>query len=318
MLLSIIIVSWNAKEYLFKCLNSLIPEIVSYQSEIIIVDNASTDGSPELVRDCFPNVKLICNERNLGFAKANNIGIRESTGEYVCLVNSDIMILRNCFDSMIGFMDKHPQIGMIGPKTLNPDGTLQPSCFSFPTFWNSLCRALALDSVFPKTEVFGRRLMTFWAHDSIRSVDALNGCFLMVRREALNQVGLLDEGFFVYGEDIDWCKRFRDAEWDVVFFPKAKAIHYGGASSSNAPIRFYLEMHRADMQYWRKHHGQLGEIGFLLITWVHHIVRIVGMGTIYLIRSSKRKQVLPKIKRSVACIYWLFHASNQSRIAKDV
>jgi GT2 family glycosyltransferase len=305
-ILSIVIVSWNAQDYLLRCLKLIMAETSDFEVEIIVVDNASTDGTPELIREFFPQVKLICNGKNLGFAKANNIAIKESTGEYICLVNSDILVGKDCFKKLLEFMEENPRMGMIGPRTVNPDGTLQRSCFSFPSAWNNFCRALALDSLFPKSPLFGRRLMTFWPHDTVRGVDALNGCFLMVRREALNEVGLLDETFFIYGEDIDWCKRFREAGWDVVFFPGAEAIHYGGASSSNAPIRFYIEMHRADMQYWEKHHGRFGKTYFLIITWLHQMIRMGGMTALYITRPARKTEALYKIKRSASCIRWLF------------
>lgn len=211
--LSFIVVSWNAKEILSKCLQSLTRETSHLYSEIIVVDNASTDGSPELVREQFPHVKLICNDANLGFAKANNIGIKQSTGRYLFLVNSDVIILEGCIDSMCTYMDQHLGIGVLGPKILSPDGMVQRSTMEFPTLWNCFCRALALDSIFRSSKLFGGQLMTYWSHDTIRNVEVINGCLWMVRREALRKVGLLDEDFFFCGEDIDWCKRFVDAGW---------------------------------------------------------------------------------------------------------
>lgn len=315
--LSIIIVNWNAKEFLMECLGSLSEEISNPNFEVIVVDNASTDGSPELLQARFPNVKLIRNDSNLGFAKANNIGISQSKGKYVCLINSDIIVLRDCLRYMINFMDKHNEIAVLGPKIHNPDRTLQRSCKSFPTLWNVFCRALALDTFMPRSRLFGGRLMTYWAHNSIRSVEVISGCFLMVRREALNKVGLLDERFFFYGEDIDWCKRFREAGWDVVFFPDAEAIHYGGASSSRASIRFYIELQRAALQYWKKHHSRLAQSSYLFITWLHQAFRIVGQTIVYIIRPSKRRRVLPKIKRSVACIAWLNNIDAEQLYQED-
>lgn len=304
---SIIIVSWNAKKYLAECLQSISEETANHHSEIIVVDNASTDGSPEYVRKRFPNIKLICNDANVGFAKANNIGIRQSTGKYKFLINSDVIVLKGCFDKMLEYMDQHSETGMLGPRILNPDGTLQPSCMGFPNLWNNFCRAFALDSFFPKSRLFGGRLMAFSPHDTICGAEVLNGCFWMVRQEALDQVGLLDENFFIYGEDNDWCKRFGDAGWKVVFFPGAEAIHYGGASSSNAPVRFYIEMHRANLQYYKKHHNRLSLIGFILITWVHQLARVFGQAILYIINPSKKIQAAFKIKNSVACIRWLFN-----------
>jgi GT2 family glycosyltransferase len=277
------------------------------QAEIIVVDNDSKDGSQAIVKEYFPAVRLVCNGENIGFAKANNIGIKESTGKYVCLVNSDVEVQKNCLKEMIGFMGENQRIGVLGPKTYNSDGSLQRSCFGFPNAWNTFCRALALDSIFPRAKVFGGRLMKFWDHDYIRSVDILNGCFLMVKREIFKKVGLLDEDFFFYGEDMDWCKRIRNSGWDIVFFPKAEIIHYGGASSSNSPVRFYVEMYRADYQYWKKHNGRFAGVDFIALAWVHMLFRIIGMSAVYLLKPDKRKEAVYKIRRSVACLQWLLN-----------
>jgi hypothetical protein len=303
--LSVIIVSWNAKDYLVTCLHSLISELKEVDTEIIVVDNFSSDGSSDIVEKIFPAVKLIRNDKNLGFAKANNIGIKVSSGDYVCLMNSDIVVKKNCIHLLLEYMDSNANVGVVGPRTLNADGTLQRSCFSLPTVWNSLCRVFALDTLFPKTHIFGSRLMTYWAHDEVRSVEAMNGCFLFVRREALNEVGVLDEGFFIYGEDLDWCKRFGDSGWGVVFYPQAEVVHYGGASSSNAPIRFYLEMNKADLQYWRKHKGLVGEMVYFVILFLHHALRVLGYAPLSLIKSPSRAPRFFKLKRSVECLRWL-------------
>ena len=228
---SIVIVSWNAKKYLTQCIESIDKQIEKIKAEVIVVDNNSNDGSADAVEMKFPRVKIIrCNE-NYGFAKANNIGIGISRGDFICLINSDVLLRQGCVSRLLEYMESHADIGILGPRTLNADGTLQKSCFSLPSIWNSLCRVSALDSVFPWSRIFGRRLMTYWAHNEIRNVEALNGCFLLVRRTALEEVGLLDELFFMYGEDLDWCKRFGDCGWGVVYFPEAEAVHFGGASS---------------------------------------------------------------------------------------
>jgi GT2 family glycosyltransferase len=304
MQLSIIIVSWNAKRYLRECLNS-IKAFGNVGYEIIVVDNGSNDGSQGMVKDLFPEVKLICNAQNYGFAKANNIGIKESAGRYICLINSDVEVYENCLQRMIEYMDDNIGIGVLGPKTYNADGSLQRSCFEFPRPWNMFCRALALDTMFPKIKIFSGRLMTYWAHDEIKNVEILNGCFLMVRREVIEKVGALDETFFFYGEDMDWCKRIRDAGWHVVFYPKAEIIHYGGASSANSPVRFYVEMFRAELQYWTKHYGRCGNVIIIAIIWLHMLIRIIGMGAVFILRPGKRKDAICNIRRSIACIQLL-------------
>jgi GT2 family glycosyltransferase len=149
--------------------------------------------------------------------------------------------------------------------------------------------------------------MKYWAHDEIRKVGVLRGCFWMVRREALDKIGLLDEDFFFYGEDIDWCKRFQKAGWDVAFYPGAEAIHIGAASSSNAPTRFYIEMQKADLQYWRKYHGRIGEFSYRIVILIRHGIRVIVGAVLYLFPGSRKKQVLFKLRRSVACVRWCLH-----------
>jgi GT2 family glycosyltransferase len=175
----------------------------------------------------------------------------------------------------------------------------------FPTVWNTLCRTLSLDTIFPKIRMFGGSLMTYWSYDTIRDVDVINGCFWMIRREAIDQVGLLDERFFIYAEDKDWCKRFWDAGWKVVYLPQAQAIHYSHASSSNSPIRFHIEMQRANLQYWRKHHSRPAQAAFLLLTGLHHTIRLSGDLILYLLRPSVRSQSAFKIKKNIVTMRWL-------------
>jgi hypothetical protein len=231
-------VSWNAREFLSECLLSCVDAINGYDAEIIAFDNASSDASVEFVLEDYPKVKVIRNEQNLGFAKGNNIGINESTGRYLFLINSDVRVMEKCFEGMIFFMDKNPEIGILGPQIVNEYGKTQRSCMGFPTVWNTLCCAFGLHRIFPASRVFGGQMMTFWKHNTIKQVEVINGCFWMIRRKALDEVGLLDERFFIYGEDIDWWKRFRCSGWEVVFLPDVRAIHYQGASSSKAPIKF--------------------------------------------------------------------------------
>ena len=303
---SVIIVSWNAKQHLQNCLMSLNDPGGRYKREVVVVDNASTDGTVKLVEEQFSEVKLIKNKENLGFARANNIGIRKSRGRYVCLINSDVILLDNCIGKLMTFMGSHPSAGLVGPKILNPDGSLQPQCQHFPSIWNHLCQTLGLNKLFPKSGFFSEPFMKYWAHDETRKVDVINGCFWLVRRKAIEEIGLLDEDFFIYGEDIDWCRRFHEAGWDVLFYPEARAIHIGGASSDNAPVRFYLEMQKADLHYWRKHHGKSGELIYWLIILVRQLVRIPVYALRYVFRRKKRETSQFKLKRAFACICFLF------------
>ena len=303
--LSVIIVTWNSMRIVQECLESLEWHAQDPSTEIIVVDNASSDGTPQLIREHFTWVKLLQNDTNLGFARANNIGIKLSTGKYIGLVNSDVVVPKGCLEKMIQYMGQHPDIGMLGPKMLLKDGSIGQSCRRFPSVWNLFCRALALDRLFKGSGFSGGFLMTDFLSDRVMDVNVLTGWFWMVRREALDHVGLLDERFFMYGEDIDWSKRFHGAGWRVVFYPEAEAVHYCGASSSNAPTRFYVEMNRAHMQYCQRYHSKFAVFGFWLTTWLHEIIRIIGYGTVYLLKGAGNPEAGFKLKRSMACLLWL-------------
>src|SRR5438270_11756771 len=302
---SVVIVAWNAKKYVSECLSSLQEYCADVCSEVIVVDNASTDGTPEMIATVFPDFKLIHNAQNYGFAKANNIGIAVSSGEYICLVNSDVKFIGNCISAMLRYMIENPDVAMLGPKMLGATGEVRRSTMRFPTVWNNLCRALGLDVAFKKSPMFGGWMMADFDHQSTSPVEVLNGWFLLVRKDAIERVGVLDPQFFMYGEDMDWCYRFRQCGKKVVFFAGAEAIHYGGASSSAAPIHFYLEQCRANWQYWCKHHGWVARAAVLGAFAIHHSIRVLGAACLYLGAPSQRPQNQVKMRRSAACLRWV-------------
>jgi len=303
-MLSFVIVNWNTKELLLQCLVSLYRQLDNYPSEIIVVDNASTDGSVAAVRRDFADIHIIQNEKNLGFAKANNIGIRSCMGEYIFLVNSDIVFRPHCIQRAVSYLEFYRNIGLLGPRILNPDLSLQPSFRPFPGLANALCRALAVD----KMPIVSQQLTSGLRTTQIgagQEADILSGCFWVVRRTALADVGLLDEDFFIYAEDKDWCRRFWTAGWNIVYLPEAEAIHHGGASSSREPVQFYVEMHRANLQYWRKHHGWLSWISIRLIMLLHQCARIVAGTVLSFVVRSRRETILLTVKRCRACARFL-------------
>lgn len=305
---SLIIVSWNARRHLVNCLRSVQYGLKRFSGEVIVVDNQSSDGSPEAAQEAYPSALLIRNERNLGFAKANNIGIERAGGRYLALVNSDVIILPECLDRLIEFMDAHPQVGLAGPQVLNTDSTLQASHWDFPTVGNSLRRTLAVDTLWRKLTRAERQKELLDAEPTARPVDVLSGCFLLIRREAFAQVGGLDEGYFMYGEDMDLCRRYHQAGWGVEYYTGARAIHAGGASSANAPVRFFLEMQKANLRYWTKHHGLAGRAFYLANTLVHHLLRLPPNAALYLVRPSRRVSTGHKLLRSTACLDWALHS----------
>ena len=303
---SIIIVSWNTKDILRTTLRSLYDTIHRVSFEVFVVDNDSSDGSPEMVETEFPDVRLIQTGANLGFARANNIGIHKSTGRYVCLVNSDVEVFEETVDKMSAYLDDHPDIGMLGPRTLNPDRTLQRSFGGFPTPWRQLCRSFSLDRVFPRSRLFAGGMMSYFDGDRTMPVDILYGAFWLIRREALDDVGLLDESFFMYSEDKDWCRRFVKAGWKVIYYADAEIIHYGGASSAQAPVRYYLAMLHANLQYWRKHHGIFGYLYLFKLRLLAGIFHAVTWRLLALVRSGQRRDdARYKAERSAAVVWFL-------------
>jgi len=303
--LSIVIVTWNASKYIRECLKSIDEQHTGLALETIVVDNASIDGTADLVRQEFSYVRLVQSDHNLGFAKANNVGIRLTRGKYIFLVNPDVIMLPGCLERLFRYMEENPSIGLLGPRMLGPDRAVQRSTMRFPSVWNSFCRALALDSIFKGSRTFGGFLMRDFGHDKTMDVDILNGWFWAARRESMNRVGLLDEQLFMYGDDLDWSFRFHQAGCRVVFYPEAEAIHFGGGTTERAPVRFYIEMYRANLQFWRTHYGRLKMFAYLLTVWLHEVVRVVGYGVVFLLKRSARQEAADKVKRSVACISWL-------------
>ncbi|OGD63450.1 hypothetical protein A2160_02315 [Candidatus Beckwithbacteria bacterium RBG_13_42_9] len=230
--LSIIIVSHNTKGLLANLLNSIKDsEAGFYKIETIVVDNASTDRSPEMVKSNFPQVKLIINQQNLGFAVANNKGIRQAGGRYLLLLNSDTLVNNKTLKIMIDFLDQHPEYSVATCRVELPNGHLDPACHrGFPKPWASMTYFSGLEQIFPKSKLFGQYHQGWKENDQIHEVDVISGAFFMLRREIIDKVGLLDEGFFMYGEDIDWCLRIHKSGFRVAYVPNTKITHMKGQS----------------------------------------------------------------------------------------
>jgi GT2 family glycosyltransferase len=305
--ISIVVVTWNAKKFVDECFGSIREELRGISAEVIDVDNASTDGTADMIAEGYPEVKLIRSTENLGFPRGNVVAIEAThPSKYVCLVNPDVRVLPECFHKMLEYMERNPKIGVLGPKMLNPDGSVQQSCFRAPSVWTSWCRALALDrTVLRRLPLFGGLLMADFGHDKTREVDALNGCFLLIRREAMDQVGLIDDRYFMYGDDLDWCLRFRKKGWPVVFYPEASAVHYGGGTTARAPVYFYVEMQKANVQYWKKHHSRPAQLAYMASLCVHDSIRYLLYSVVSLFGASWRDRVSLKAERSLASVQWL-------------
>jgi GT2 family glycosyltransferase len=300
--ISVVIVGWNARHYLQLCLNSLITAPPRRSMEILVVDNASTDGSAEMIEAHFPQVKLIKSPENLGFAKGNNLAIRQAQGRYIALVNPDVVVFPGCLDSLADFLDRNPRVGDVGPRVLNPDRTMQSTCRRFPTLWNNFCSAFGMASKFKNSKFFAGEHMFYFPHDRTLPVDVIVGCFSMIRRETFDEVGLLDEDLFMYGDDVDWCRRAWSQGWQVVFHPGGEAIHDRGKITAPYPVRFAVAQQRSVLHYWRKHHGFWGVVGIRSIMFVHHLLRYMLAVIAGLRRTKANAQANVRKRVSGACL----------------
>ena len=311
--ISVVIVGWNAKHYLELCLESLAKAPPRRSMQVLVVDNASTDGSVEMVEARFPWVTLIKSSENLGFAKGNNVAIRQCQGRYVALVNPDVIVLSGCLDALADFLDENPKVGNVGPRVFNPDMSQQSTCRRFPTLWNNFCSATALATTFTKSRVFAGEHMWFFPHDRTLAVDVIVGCFSMIRRETFDEVGLLDEGLFMYGDDVDWCRRARNAGWQVVFYPGAQAIHDRGKITAPYPVRFALAQQRSILRYWTKHHSFWGVVGIRSVMLFHHLLRYSVAVLSGLAHSHGNTQIEVRRRVSSACLRELLSGSVLNR-----
>lgn len=230
--LSIIIVSYNTKELLADCLTSVNTAIKDIKAEVFVVDNNSRDGTALMVKEKFQEVTLIANSQNLGFSKANNQAIKKARGKYVLILNPDTRVLPDTFTKMIKFMDKNPQAGIATPRVELPNGNLDVDCRRhFPTPWRSFCHFSGLSKIFKGSKLFDQYNYGYLSDQNEHEVDACVGAFMIIPKKAIQKVGMLDEDFFFYGEDLDWCWRFREAGYKIIYTPLTKIIHYKGASS---------------------------------------------------------------------------------------
>lgn len=262
--LSIVIVNWNTRQYLSQCLQSLqqtagtvdpIGRTLTfgpYLTEVFVVDNASRDDSVAMVRDQFPWVRLIENDQNVGFAPANNQALREYTGRYALLLNSDTEVKPDALRLLVEFMEQTPTAGAVGAHLFNGDGTLQPSCQPMLTPWREFWRLTFLDQIVRRSTYD----MTRWNARDPQRVEVIKGACLLVRRTALDRIGLLDEQYFMYTEEVDLCYRLLHDGWTLHWLPTAHVVHYGEASSQQMAEKMYVQLYRSKAQFYRKFGGE--------------------------------------------------------------
>lgn len=286
--LSIVIVNWNVSDLLRRCLRSIVASCELQTPslafglrvmEVIVVDNGSMDGSVEMLRREFPWVQLIVNRENLGFTRGSNQGIQTSRGRYVLLLNPDTELVGNALPLMLDYMDGHPQVGALGPQLRYPDGSIQPSRRRFPTLATAFLESTILQQWFPRNRVLDHYYLNDQPDDTLQEVDWVVGACILLQREAIEQVGLLDESVFMYSDELDWCRRAKSAGWRVIYLPAAQVIHHEGQSSEQAVAARHIHFQKAKIYYFRKHHGRwAGSILriFLLLTYVCQLLEEGG------------------------------------------
>lgn len=254
---SIVIVNWNTRALLRDCIASIVKQTRRVSYEIIVVDNASSDGSADMCERHFQFVKLVRNSINRGFAAANNQGMQIACGRYTLLLNPDTVILDQATDRCVAYADAHPDVGVVGCQVLERDGQIQETGFSFPSPWTLFLTLSGLPRLFPRSQLFAKPRLGWWKRDCEKDIDVISGMFMLVRSEAIEQVGVMDESYFVYAEEADWCFRFHKAGWRRVFYPGAKIIHVDGGSKSTSQVnvKMRVQLQKSMMIYFRKNLG---------------------------------------------------------------
>jgi len=308
--LGVLIVSYNTRELLRNCLNSIYQKTGGIRFEVMVVDNGSSDNSVRMIREEFPQVKLIENRENLGFARANNQAIRQSGARYLLLFNPDTSFKAGSPHKMIKFMDDHPDVGILGCKILNTDGTIQPSNSSFPNLFTEFLRAFQVKKLIPGAglrEKIGQKwsgmlgstlreyLRVYWDSERIREVDWVSGACLLIRRGVIEEVGLLDENFFMYYEDADWCYRMREKGWKTYYFPFFEVVHYVGKSDSRFSPRTFVERQRSMYHYFKKHKGKKAVFLLRLFIFGGLALRWLGLLVIYPFSGKKRGELRKRL-----------------------
>ncbi|MFA6449066.1 MAG: glycosyltransferase family 2 protein [bacterium] len=299
--LSVSIVNHSNRELLDGCLASVRAGAGELDFETIVIDNVSGDGSAAMAREKYPEVILIENEKRLGFAANQNQGLRRAKGEFVVLLNNDTVVGPGALEKLVAFMRANPHVGLAGPRLVNPDGSLQESCYRTPTLGVLLYDALFISSLFPGHPAFGG--FKRWAHDSVREVPSISGACVMARKAAADEVGPLDERFFMYFEDHDWCLRFRRAGWKICFVPDARVVHYGGGSDGLLGHDRFDMFYRGMNLFYEKHYGRASLAAVAALNAAGAALRIAGWGALAPFSRDARvrfRERTPYFKRRIA------------------
>ncbi len=303
---SVILVNWNGRELLERALSCLYDTIRASQYQVIVVDNASSDGSAAMVRERFPETILIENRHNAGFARANNQALKYASGRYILLLNTDAFVHEGTVDGMVAFMDAHPDAGSVGCRLYYEDGSLQRSCFAFPTLATELWTALFLDKLLPRSRYFGKYQMTYWDMNETRAVDALLGACMLVRREVVARIGLFDERFFMYSEEVDLCYRLREHGYQNYYLPTVSATHLWGGSSRRMRRESFLRLYESRVKFFRKHYGFVRTRLFKSVLLLSSLMRIVIGSALFAVRRNAAIHETVHNYLALMRIVWVF------------
>lgn len=311
-LVSVVVVSYNTRELTLRCLRELIDDLerADLTWEICVVDNASRDDSANAIAREFPDIQLIASPQNLGFGAANNRGFEQTTGEFLFLLNSDAFVKPGAVKKLVEFLRAHPDAGAVGPRLLNADGSLQASCWKFPSPARSWIEAVGVARVLSAHPQLGDYYR--WAHDQTRAVDFVIGAALLVRRAVYQSVGGFDESFFLYAEETDWQKRMKSAGWNVWFTPDAQVTHLGGASGASEKAKVSQLFWQGQERYILKHHGHAGWLWTRAALLVGALARAAGF-TVLALSPRRRARFVPKLQFSLAQAWRLLSTRAPSR-----
>lgn len=316
MKLSISIVHHHGRDMLRNCLDSIFVNAPNFEYEVVVVDNCSTDGAVMMLEGEYPQVKLIKNTARHGFGQNQNTGIQHCQGEYILVLNDDTVVQGKALETMCYFLDGLEDAAVIGPKLLNADGSLQISCYRFPTPWRYVWDNFLLSTMFPHSTIFGDYRQ--WAYDDVRVVDSVMGAAMLVRRSAIERIGSFDERFFMYFEEIDWQMRMHRAGFRCWFLPHAQITHLGGGSSQTDPEsenKHFSEFQISSMKFTRKYYGLVGLTVQAIAIVSGSLLSILIWSVIKLISPVKREVATRQVQRSKRLLSWWIGANSHDSLS---
>ena len=309
--LTVVVVSWNVRELLRQCLRSVYRSLAEAQglevplcAEVIVVDNASADGSAQMVLQEFPQARLILNRENRGFTAANNQALRSAAGRYFLLLNPDTEVLGDAPQQMVSYLDEHPQVAVVGPKLLYPDGQVQPSRRRFPTRATGFIESTPLQRAFSRSAALQRYYVEDLPCDREQEVDWVVGACLAVRGEAARQVGFFDESYFMYSEELDWCYRLKQAGWKVAYLPSAEVKHYEARSSEQNVLARDLHFHESKCRFYEKAFGSAFGRFLRLFIMLTFVYQLAEESTKLIVLPRRRRERILRIRHLARVIRW--------------